>query len=118
MSEDQKTIKFKYVFDGSYNPKFANGVYGGQNFKGEFVLNFYQERQPIPKTVEYEVKEDGKLGEEVQKDPADHDQIMIRYITTGVTMNYGDAKSFYNWFGNMIKSFEQQAGIPEEYWSK
>lgn len=113
MDKTNKKIQFKYVFKEDYNPIYANGVYGGVNHKGEFVLNFYQERQAIPNSVVHEVEEDGKLGDVIKKSPEDVDEIMIRYIVAGVTLQYSEAKNIYSWFGKLLKEFEEKFEIPE-----
>ena len=63
MSQENKKMRFKYVFNGSYNPVFVNGAYGGSSPKGKFVINFYHERIPVPKSLTYQLNEDGTLGE-------------------------------------------------------
>ena len=113
-SKEKKTIQFKYVFDDEYNPKYANGVYGGVTNKAEFVLNFYHERHAIPRSTTHEIEENGQLGEMVEKNPENFDQVLIRYIVTGVTLGYGEAKNLRDWLDSMIKEFEQNIGIQED----
>lgn len=38
---DQNNVKFKYIFDPAYNPKYANGAFGNITPHGEVALNFY-----------------------------------------------------------------------------
>ena len=35
---DKSILKFKYIFDNNYNPKYINGAYGGITPKGEIAL--------------------------------------------------------------------------------
>jgi len=46
--EKTDKIKFKYVFDPLYNPRFINGAYGGMNNTGEIVVHFFFERAALP----------------------------------------------------------------------
>ena len=48
MAQKIKQIKFKYLYDKSYNPSYCTGGFGGTTPKNEIVLNFFMERQPIP----------------------------------------------------------------------
>lgn len=45
MSDKKNELKFKYIFDDSYNPVYVNGAHGGVTPRGELVVNFYLERQ-------------------------------------------------------------------------
>lgn len=108
MSQENKKMRFKYVFDDSYNPVFVNGAYGGSSPKGEFVINFYHERIPVPKSLTYYLQEDGTLGDLDHGKPSGYEDTMIRFISTGIVMNYGDAKSIHAWLGQMLQEFEEK----------
>jgi len=110
----KEQIRFKYIFSNEYNPVFSNGVLGGVSFKGEFILHFFQERVPVPKSITHELNADDTLGDEIERDPADHSRLVIRYITTGVTLNYGDAKRVHAWLGENLKRFEKES-VTKEY---
>ena len=38
---EQNKVKFKYIFDSAYNPKYTNGAFGNITPHGEVALNFY-----------------------------------------------------------------------------
>lgn len=111
MNNSSRELTFKFVFPDDYNPFYANGVHGEITQSGEFVLHFVQERRPVPKSITHTVTEDGKLGQEVKRDPKDHGDLIIKYVTTGVTLNYVAAKSIHSWLGDMLGHFEKTAGI-------
>ena len=50
---DQNNVKFKYIFDPAYNPKYANGAFGNITPHGEVALNFYFERSALPYEQEF-----------------------------------------------------------------
>jgi hypothetical protein len=118
MSKDtaKNGLKFKFVFGDDYNPVFANGVWGGMTAKGELNMNFFHERLPLPHSVVMAVGENGTLGQELERDPGPDDQVVIRYVTTGVVLNYSDAKAIHQWMGEHLKRFEREAGLshPQE----
>ena len=51
MAEKRKTnrklIKYKYIFRDNYNPKYANGAYGGLTPRGEILLIFFMKDLPF-----------------------------------------------------------------------
>lgn len=103
-------INFKYKFADDYNPFYANGAYGGVNPRGELVVNFYFERNPIPYQETNELNEDGEFVGEPKLDPEDHHTNVIRYVSTGVVMNLDSAKSLYQWLGQHIEQLEKENG--------
>ncbi len=109
--EKSDELTFTFIFPDEYNPVYANGVHGEVTPRGEFLLHFVQERRPLPNSVTHEITENGKLGKEVKRKPDGHANLIVKYVTTGVTLNYGDAKSIHSWLGNMIRNFEMSVGI-------
>ncbi len=105
MSE-KKRITFNYHFDDNYNPEYVNGAYGGIGPKGELIVNFYLERQGIPKSHTHEVKEDGSLDSPIVGNQQKSEFNVIRYINTGIILNLDSAKQIYNWLGQKIDEFE------------
>lgn len=113
MSDEKISVKKKFVFDKDYNPVYANGVWGSYTFKGDFTLNFFQDRSPLPLSI-VEFFDGKNLEESVEdrfygSDPPD----MIRYVTTGVTIHYHSLKEIHNWIGGQIKNFEEAVGIAD-----
>lgn len=104
---EQKTIKFKYIFDDNYNPVYVNGAQGGITPQGEIVANFYLERLALPNTQTQAVSSNGTLGDVISSEPEDLNQSFVRFIKNGVVMNLQTAKSISNWLNKHIETLEQ-----------
>ena len=100
-------LTFKYIFDDAYNPTFANGVYGGVTPSGELVLNFYLERHALPDRVTHEVTSEGRLGEELDRKPDDHEKSLVRFVGPGVVLTLDGARSVHQWLQKQIERAEQ-----------
>ena len=57
---EQNKVKFKYIFDSAYNPKYANGAFGNITPHGEVALNFYFERSALPYEQEFALDEESE----------------------------------------------------------
>lgn len=107
---EKDKIKFKYKFPDDYNPKYANGAYGGIGSQGEIVINFYLERQPIPRVELHQIqheKSDEENSPPVDIIPEDLSSTLIRYIQTGVVLNLRSARSIHSWLGKHIAILEK-----------
>ena len=98
-----KKIKFKYIFSDDYTPKYVKGAVGGISPRGEIVASFYLERPAIPEEIVHELGEGGLLGEVVEKKPHDFENIMIRSIQGGVVLDAEAAKTLHEWLGRQIE---------------
>jgi hypothetical protein len=107
MSSQKPGLKFKYVFNYAYNPTYVNGAQGGFSPRGEMVINFYLERQPLPDAITHEITPEGAIGREVAVEPRDLTSSMVRYIDTGVVMSYENAREFHNWMGEKLREIEE-----------
>ncbi len=100
-------MKFKYIFDDDYNPKYANGAYGGLTPRGEIVVNFFFERTALPKSQTHEITEKGILGDEIDSDPKDLKRSIIRYVDTGIIVNPETAKIIIDWLQKKVETLEK-----------
>ena len=107
MSSQKPGLTFKYVFNYAYNPTYVNGAQGGFSPRGEMVINFYLERQPLPNAISYEITPEGAIGQETAVEPRDLASSMIRYIDTGVVMSYENAREFHAWMGEKLREIEE-----------
>lgn len=105
---NERQIKFKYVFPEDYNPVYCNGAFGGISTHGEIVANFFLERMPVPNSVTNEVNPDGSLGGVVAVDPANIDETVIRYVSTGIVLSESNAKAIHTWLGYQIQELENR----------
>ncbi|HYS44562.1 MAG TPA: hypothetical protein VEM32_11355, partial [Geobacteraceae bacterium] len=92
MSKKSTDFKFKYVFTYDYNPVYINGAHGGVTPRGELVVNFYQERQPLPNAITHELNPNGTIGGEVAVEPEDLGSSLVRFVSNGVVVNYQTAR--------------------------
>jgi hypothetical protein len=104
--EEQK-IKYKYKFSDVYNPVYVNGAHGGVSSQGEIILNFYLERQAIPRSQSYPIVE-GRLGSEIlsESEPTDFRNSFVRFIETGVVLNVKTAKDIRDFLDQQITLLE------------
>lgn len=107
MSSRKSELKFKYVFNYGYNPTYVNGAQGGFSPRGEMVINFYLERQPLPESISHEITPEGAIGRETEVEPKDLASSMVRFIDTGVVMSYENAKVFHAWMGDKLREIEE-----------
>lgn len=106
MNEKKPEITFKYLFNYNYNPSYVNGAHGGISPRGEMVIHFYLERPPLPASLTHEVTSQGSIGQEVAVSPEDMANSMVRFIDTGIVMNYEDARVFHVWLGEQLNAVE------------
>ncbi len=106
MSKDKPQITFKYIFTYDYNPKYVNGAHGGVSPRGELVVNFYLERQPLPNAVSHEINQNGTIGAESSIEPGDLHASLVRYVTTGVVLSLQTARDLHGWLGEKIRELE------------
>jgi hypothetical protein len=103
-----RKVSFKYIFSPDYNPVYANGAYGGPTSQGEIAVNFFVERQPVPIEDTWSISPDGKLLEQVAREPKGEEgtALIIRFVTGGVIMNLEVAKRVYAFLGRHIAQLE------------
>jgi hypothetical protein len=106
MAQERPEIKFKYIFNYNYNPIYINGAHGGISPRGELIMNFYLERLPLPDSITHEINQNGTMGGEVEMEPEDLKNSMVRFVETGVVMNYQNARDLHAWIGERLKEME------------
>jgi hypothetical protein len=112
----KNTLRFKYVFPDDFCPEYANGAQGGVTPRGEILMNFFLERQPVPKSIVYEMHDDGVIGDVIQDEcePKDFQHMMVRNITCGVMMNLETARQVRDWLDSQIQAAEGAESGKEE----
>jgi hypothetical protein len=115
MSGKKTELTFKYVFNYGYNPTYVNGAQGGFSPRGEMVINFYLERQPLPDAISHEITLEGAIGRETGVEPKNLANSMVRFIDTGVVMSYENAKVFHAWMGDKLREVEEMHKARTEF---
>lgn len=114
MSKHDQEISFKYIFKYDYNPVYVNGAHGGVSPRGEIVANFYLERQPLPNEIRHAINQDGSIGAEaIGVDPANLESMIVRYVSSGVVLNYQNAKALHSWLGDKVAELEHMLQLRE-----
>ena len=106
MSNNKQEITFKYIFTYDYNPVFINGAHGGVTPRGELVVNFYQERAPLPNSVTHELNPNGTIGSELTVEPEDLNRSLVRFVSTGIVVTQQTARELHYWLGEKIKELD------------
>jgi hypothetical protein len=108
MSKHDPAISFKYIFKYDYNPVYVNGAHGGVSPRGEIIANFYLERQPLPNEISHAINPDGSIGTDVvAMDPENLNSTIVRFVSSGVVLNYQNAKVMHAWLGDQIAELER-----------
>ena len=103
-------VEIKYTRPDNYRPVYVNGAYGGINPQGQLVVNFYFENQPFLESQTFEVTEEGRLGQEVERNPDSDIPQINRDISTGVILDLESAKRISQWLNEKIKQLELMKG--------
>lgn len=107
MSQNKKQeLTFKYIYNYTYNPVYANGAHGGISPRGELVMNFYLERPPLPEEIRHEINPNGTIGAVTGEEPHNLGSSMVRFIDSGVILNYESARNIHYWIGERLKEME------------
>ncbi|OGU12578.1 MAG: hypothetical protein A2075_01635 [Geobacteraceae bacterium GWC2_58_44] len=106
MSNKKPEMTFKYIFTYDYNPVYVNGAHGGISPRGELVMNFYLERQPLPNAITHEITQAGTIGPETSVEPSDLGRSLVRQVINGVVLNYNTARELHYWLGEKVKEME------------
>jgi hypothetical protein len=106
MPSNKPEMNFKYIFTYDYSPVYVNGAHGGISPRGELVMNFYLERQPLPNSIAHEITPAGTIGPETAVEPEDLGRSLVRQVTNGVVVNYQTARELHYWLGEKLKEME------------
>ncbi len=70
---------------------------------------------PLPSSLTHEVTLQGGIGPEISVEPEDLANSMVRFIDTGVVMNYDNARMFHVWLGEQLKGIETMPKAREAF---
>ncbi len=100
-----KNIKIHYIKTNSYRTYHADGFFGGVTPSGKLYIEPYIDRGPTPKSIDFKLSPDGKLGDEVTRESKDG---LIREIETGIICDVQVAESLIVWLQQKIKEFKDK----------
>ena len=99
--EKPQEVSFHYIKSNLFRVVHVDGAIGGASPRGLIQINFYSERQPIPKQTVHALVDD-KLGEEIRERRISRDGI-VREIEVGAMLDLNGAMSLYVWLEEHIK---------------
>lgn len=104
MSKDpDKFISFHYVKGPSFQTNYANGIYGGITPSGMIDVNFYLERGPIPRIIQFALNEEEGLLQESFREGKEG---WIRETNVGVLLDVQTSKNLIDWLTDRIAEIE------------
>ena len=106
MSLNKPEIKFISEYEPGSAPHYVNGALGGVSPRGEIIANFFFEKPVLPMRVTNEILPNGTIGGEIAEEPAEMRSTFVRAVTTGVILNYDNARNLHAWLGEKIKELE------------
>ena len=102
------SVNIKYIYDKDYNPKFVTGAYGGPISPNELAINFFLERQPVPKSTS--IKVDAQ-GTPIEENIDIGNWTAVRVVQNGIIVSLKEAENIYNWLGEHIKSLKEEKDV-------
>ena len=100
-------LPLHYIKGTHFRVVFASGVYGGITPRGLIQMNFFSERNPIPRKTVHKI-ETGTLGAEIVEEREIRDGF-IREVEISALMDLPTAKSFRTWLDEKIAKLEEPA---------
>lgn len=104
MDKPQK-IKFRFEKDDDYRIIPVNGVWGGTTPRGDIFVELFHESLPLPKEVTHAMSPDGRLGQEIERKPADP---VHRTVFVGMALTAEHAESIGIWLQQKALQVRQQ----------
>ena len=106
-----KKVIFNYIYDKNYSPEYFTGILSSISAEEELLLNFYLERNALPKTETFNIDEDGNLEEtpSLVVPLQDDDTInIVRHIKAGIMLDVDGAKNLIELLERYIKISENK----------
>ncbi len=103
-------VRYEYKEETEARLKYAHGVWGGINPRGEIELNFYTESDKAPAFAECLVAGDGSLGPELVPEGEDQ-RTIVRTIHNKVLLNYHTAHAVMQWLEEQLDTLEGLDGV-------
>src|SRR5574341_2297739 len=108
MAEETKKmpteVHFFFEYDKDYRIVAANGVWIGITPRGDIHLDFFVERLGIPESTTNKITEDGRLGDEINRQPKDK---LTRRLQVGVLLSLEHVESMVNFLTTKIADMKK-----------
>jgi hypothetical protein len=112
MSDDDKNAEIEFYFQRAsyYHIYPANGAWGGITPQGEFMIDFFVERNRPPEKVVHSIAT-GKLGPELRREPSPE---IVRELQVGILMSREEAKGLAKFIVDKIADYDRIKSKVEE----
>lgn len=90
-----KKVKFVYYTPEDYKIYPVNGAWGGPTARNDIIVNFFVERQEMPREEVHSIGENGSLGP-IEKEQKEEVQI-ARELQVGIVLNPDQALDIAEW---------------------
>ena len=98
-------VRYKFTKSPFYRDIHIDGIWGGVHSGGYVQMAVFKDKSHLPDVVEYEVREDGRLGKETSRDLPDG---ITREIEVDIAMNLNVAIVMRDWLTARIKELTPQ----------
>lgn len=97
-----KTIQIHYEKNPLYRSIYSDGAYGGVSPLNQINLSFYATRRPIPKSINFEVDENGMMGKQINVS-GDSKTGVMREVEVTVYMNRTTGRELYDFLKRIFE---------------
>jgi hypothetical protein len=94
-----RSVRFFYIKNALFRVVHVDGAIGGITPSGKVHCAFYSERPAIPQETEFELSEDGRLGEQLS---AEGKQGVVRELDFDAQMDLKTAIQLRDWLTRTI----------------
>lgn len=98
-------INFHYIKGAHHRTVHCDGVFGGITPRGYVSMTCFSERAPVPKTIVHELKEDGTLGEELDRNTKDG---VVRSVEVELLFDQALAERIVEWLQLILKEHKER----------
>ena len=102
---EKKTISIHNVKSDGFKQTHVDGASAGITPSGNINVNFYSQRNPIPKSTNFELKEDGSLGQ-LHSVSEDSKSGIIREYDVGIHMDLNTCAGIKNLLEQKIHEYQ------------
>ena len=107
-------LKFHYIYEDNYSPDHISGINSSISPRKQLELNFFLERNALPKSETYTIEEDGKLSDSpTTVSPENYDQQIniVRHIKNGIILNVEGVKLLQEHLENYLSMVDSEKDL-------
>lgn len=109
--EEPKEVAIDYQKPVDYKVLPVNGCFGGLGTRGGLVVHFFLEMLPLPKTVVYEITNDGRLGREKGRHVETGQ--LVRQLQVGIAIDPAQAESIAKWMLGKVDELKKTLKVKQ-----